>query len=241
MMVRRLIPILSLCAAAFVVGCGGNGTDSSLAPDPIVMWVNVSPDSSPIDFFVDGELKANNRTYLATPEPFASIEPGDSDCTIAPDGGDEAWSEAVGLNRDESYIIASFGLQNYGTENLKRMRIAILRTDRTGQNNSARIFIFHAYNRAQGFQTPALDFQNPGNNPQYRKDGILFGNRVDLIVDAGSYTFVARRSGTESEVTPQITKNFESGKIYLAVITGVEGATGAQAPKIEFFDIPPKN
>lgn len=241
MKVRRLLPLVSFGAALLLAGCGGSGTDSSLAPDPLVMFLNFSPDSQPTDFYVDGELKGNDVTYLTPAAGFSFIEPGDSDCTIAPNVGDEFWSEAVAFNRDESYIIANFGLENFGTENLKRMRIAVFRTDRTSQNNSARIFIVHAYNRAVDFQTPALDFQNPGNNPQYKKDGITFGNRVDLVVDAGTYTFVARRAGTESEITPEVTKLFESGKIYLAVVSGIEGEVGARAPKITFFDVPAKS
>ncbi|MFN8219177.1 MAG: hypothetical protein U0S12_03475 [Fimbriimonadales bacterium] len=245
MILRRLLMLVCSAVLLAVAGCGGGGSNTTLPPDPQVMFVNVSPDSDPLDFLFDDDLLAKDVSYLTPPAAFRSYTPGDRDCTVivnSEDPNSEAlWSEAIGLNRDESYIVCSFGLQNFGDEYLKRLRIAILRTDRTSPNNSARIVIFHAYNRKSGFDTPTIDFQNPGQNPRYKQEGIVFGNRVELTVDAGTYTFVARRTSTEFEITPQVTKTFESGKIYLAVVSGVEDEVGAKAPQITFFEIPTKS
>lgn len=239
MITRRAFCWIGLGAVLFAAGCGGTGTSSVLPPDPELMFFNVSPDSTPISFFLDDLEVKTGQTYLQSPSPFLAVTPGDQDMSIAPSaGGDTTWGEAVFLERDKSYLIVAFGLENFGGEPLKRQRIAILQTSRTSPNNSARLIVLHAYNRSTGFATPTIDFQNPGDNPEYKQEAITFGNRAEIVVASGTYTFVARRTNTENEITPQVTQNFEGGKIYLAVVSGIEDAVGAQAPKITFFEVP---
>lgn len=242
MSLRRAFFIISASLALLISGCGGSGVNANLPPDPLVQFFNCSPDSVPLTFGFDDDIVANGLGYLGSTPGFAERIPGEQDVYALPTaGGDIIWSEVTSLERDKSYIILAYGLQNFGTETEKRLRIAILTTNRTAPNNSARIIILHAYNRKPGFDTPLVDFQNPGQNPQYKQEGITFGNRVELTVNAGSYTFVARRTNTEDEITPQVTKNFEAGKIYFAVISGIEEGAGALAPKISFFDVPAKD
>ena len=72
---------------------------------------------------------------------------------------------------------------------------------------------------------------------------LSFGGSGSALIDSGSQTFVARLTGTDSDagnVTPGATLDFVAGKIYAAIISGVEGEAGAMSPRITFLEIQPK-
>jgi hypothetical protein len=132
------------------------------------------------------------------------------------------------------------GLTTYGAETLKRLRLSILDYDRTIPNgNKARLIVVNAFNRKEGFEPTAIDFQD-GDVPQFQLRGIAFGDRQTIVVDAGTIAFEARQADSELVYAAK-TATFESGKIYLALITGVEDQTGAKIPQIAYIPLPTRN
>ena len=96
--------------------------------------------------------------------------------------------------------------------------------------------MFHAFLRSSGLDTPNIDLRNPGDNPQYKVENIAFASTGNLTIDSSTQTFVARRNDSESVYATQ-TFTFAPGGIYLAIVAGVEGQVGVQAPKIEFIKL----
>lgn len=237
-----------LVALAVIFGCGGSSVGTNQPPDPAVAFINTSPDSAALDAFLNSFQLADNVPYLGSAPrsgavtTFAVVEPNDYDVIVEPDGdpanGD---TQTAVLNRDTSYLIFAFGLQNAGAEFEKRLQSATSNFDRSRPNgDKARLIVFHAYNSAPGFETPAIDFRNPGDNPQLNLSNIGYGNGTVALIDSGAQTFVARRNGSEFELTPQVTFTFGAGKIYAAVVSGVEDAVGGSEPKITFLEIQTK-
>jgi hypothetical protein len=144
---------------------------------------------------------------------------------------------AASFSNDNEYLIACVGLENFGTEFLKRLRLRSLAIDLTAPNgNKSRLYVLHAFNRSTGLETPNIDLRNPGDNPQYKVENIAFGDIGTLEIDASTQTFVARRNESES-VYATNTGTFVPGGIYLVIVGGLEGAVGVQEPRIEFIKI----
>jgi len=229
-----LVLLAATCAAA----CGGGGGGGGEVNDPRVRYVNASPDVSPVTFSLDGEDKATGVAYLNLSPSFVEEDQGSYDIAVREDGANpELDAIAASLANDQEYLVVCFGLENYGTEFLKRLRLANLQIDMTAPNgNRSRLYVLHAFNRAPGLDTPSIDLRNPGENPQYRVENIDFGTIKPLEIDASTQTFVARRSESES-VYATNTGTFVPGGIYLTIVSGIENAVGAQAPVIQFIKI----
>lgn len=213
-------------AIAVIIGCGGgSGGGSTSLPDPLVKAINASSDSTALDVVLNETVIANNLGYLQAVAGYSTVAPGDYDVLSMEDGVPETQTaEAFVFSSDRSYLVVASGLASVANPDLeKRLRTTIIQVDRNAPNgNKARLVIFHAYNRAVGLQTPNLDFQNPGNTPQFAVKDIGFAGGSIRDIDSGMQTFVARRSETEFEVTPQVTFDFLPGKIYIAIIAGQE-------------------
>lgn len=230
-----------------MVGCGGSTNNPGLAPDPFIGFINASANSTALDAMVNDAQVGNNVPYLGVSPvsggvlTFTSVEPGEYDLSIQENANPETQAIEVGnLARDKSYVLFACGLVvPPGTELDKRLRPVLFEFDRARPNgDKARLVIVHAYNRAEGFETPAIDFRNPGDNPTVNETNLGFATARQILIDAGPQTFVARGTGTEFEVTPQETFTFVGGKIYAAIVSGTEGAT--RAPKITFVEIQTK-
>lgn len=221
-----------------VSGCGGAGTSSTRLPRPQVMFANMSPDSGPVDFSLDDDGVASNIAF-ATTAPFRGVDAEPQDLAVRNTGETEEIDiTIVSPVRDRTYLALLFGLQNFGDEPEKRQRLSFIEVDtRFPSSGVARLIIFHAYNRAAGFSTPNIDFQFPGDTPQFRVANIPYGEARNGTVQAGSHTFEARRSGTEN-VYASTTQTVASASIYLVFVTGVEDGTGSLAPAIRFVPIP---
>jgi hypothetical protein len=173
-------------------------------------------------------------------------------------------SEARVFDLGTSTIVVAFGLKNHvqGDE-AKRVFLTFLtpetRTPPLG--NRCRLLVFHGYNRAPGLENPAIDFQNVGDNPLYKIENMLYGRVQALEIDSGEYIkdvanpansnyFVAKRNDAEGVLVEALdsfkdsqgnTKqgvNLLPGRIYFVLVTGVEGQTGVQRPRMVFIDIP---
>ncbi len=225
--------------ALFVAGCSGGGGGNSL-PDPMIRFMNSSPDSNPLTFNYDTTSEATDLTYLQLSSN-VTVDDGDHAINLVDTvSGDVIDAISSTFNKDTRYLTIAKGLLNYGTENEKRLRLINFTYDKTAPNGTkARLLIIHAFNRAAGFMTPNIDFQNPGNNPLYAVTDISYTEETPrtLVVDSDvSLEFDARRASTEN-VYASATQTFDAGGIYLALITGIEGGTGAQAPSIQFIKL----
>lgn len=237
-MKRIVLGIVFAVAVWAVAGCAGGSSGSSNAPDPEVRFFNGISDVGFVDFLFNEEVEQTGIAYLGSSPDFADTEPVERDVTVRETGMTEAiWTEAFQYERDKDYLMCSLGLKNFGTEFLKRARLAQFEIDRRLPNaNKARVYVIHGFNRAAGSETTDIDFQNPGNNPQVRFAGLQYMNAGNLDIDATTHTFEARRAGTES-VYVSTSFTFESGKIYAIFILGLEGEVGVQAPRIEIIEL----
>lgn len=242
-MARSLTAALLVGVLAALMGCGGKSS-SSTAPDPLVRFFNGSPDSVALDLLFD-DSKENKTVRIGSAVPYAAAAPnfvevrnGSNDLILKENGDPfELWAQVIDAQLDRSYLVVAFGLANFGTEFEKRARFITFDIDRTAPNgNKARIYVFHAFNRAAGLDTPAIDFQTPGENPLFRVQDIPYGTPKELTVDSGTHTLQARNKGTEF-VYVQRTVTLAAGKIYLALVSGVEDGVGALAPRIEFIEV----
>jgi len=242
-----LVLAIAACAlAALLSGCGGGGNPSGL-PDPLIRFVNCSPDSNPLDFFINLDNKAPALTFLSSTGDL-STKRGDKDISVQ-DSTNQIEQDALSFTfaDDNKYVSMTVGLENFGAENQKRLRLLAFQYDKNAPNGStARLLIVHAYMRATGFDTPNIDFQggNTGtydpNNPQFKVTDVPFANATPstLEVDSGvPLIFQARRAGTENVVASDASTTFDAGGIYLALITGVEGGAGVEAPQVKYIKI----
>lgn len=237
--------VLALSVLAFALSSCGGGGGSGQVIKPKVRFLNASPDSNGVDYTFDLDVRGTDVQFLqlqpavgANPA-FVEIDPKNYDVLTSDHStAEQLDAQALNVTANNSFLFASFGLRNYGLEPLKRFRTVMLPLDMTAPNgNKAKLFVFHGFMRASGFETPQIDFQNPGDNPQYRITGIDFGASNTITVDSGNaLTFQVRRSGTE-QVYIETTPNLDAGGIYFVLITGIEGGSGAQAPSIDYLKL----
>lgn len=236
-MKRLMLGVLGVLALA---GCGGGGGGggSSSSTKARIAFVNASPDAGNVDFLLDGDEKANAVAYNGL-TAFSDYSPSAYDVSTRTDGDTEIlWSEQNDFNADQDSLVAAVGLKNPGTELEKRLVLSFGTVDRTAPNgNKARLVIVHGFVRKVGFDTPSIDFRNPGNTPVVNSTNIAFGEMRSLDVDSGSQTFQIRQNGTE-QVFIEKTLNLAPGKIYLALISGQEDAAAPAAPDLQLVEIP---
>lgn len=221
-------------------GCAGgsSGGGGNNAPDPTVQFYHGVSDGSNYDFLYDEDVLTANLAFRDASAGFQDVDALIHDVLIRETGTtNEIWAETFDFQRDRDYLIAALGLENYGAEPLKRAKLTRVEVNRQVPNgNKARIIVFHGFNRAAGFLTPAIDFQNPGNNPLVALRGILYGETQVALIDATNQTLQARRAGTES-VFVEDTISFGAGKIYAVFVLGVEDGVGPLAPRIEVIEL----
>jgi len=229
---------LLMCLAAAAVACGGGGGGSSSVTKPRIRFINASVDSTALTFKVNGDVDASGVTYGALSSGFIEKTQDSYDLSVREDsGGDDFDSAVTNFLNNKEYLVGAVGLENWGGESLKRLRMIAPEIDLTAPNgNKSRIYVLHAFLRPAGFDTPNIDLRNPGDNPQYQVTNIGFGEIGTLTIDSSTQTFVARRSGTESDYVSQ-SFTFDSQGIYVAIVCGIEGQVGAQAPKIQFIKL----
>lgn len=237
-MARWLTAFLVVLGSLLVAGCGGGGGRPGQAT---IRFINLVPDSTALEFLLDDDVIDTPKPYLASTPTFARFEAGEKDVRIRESGTTvDIWAELGTFTADRDYLIMALGLENFNGEFDKRARIGGIDVNRAVPNgNRARIYVVHAYNRMVGFQTPNIDFQTPGENPQYKVADVPFGGNKNIEIDSGSYTFEVRRAGT-TNVLFTTTATLGAGKIYVASVTGVEGAGGAQAPQVQFTELQTK-
>lgn len=222
-----------------LAGCGGGGGGGTSQNKPKVRGFNASPDSNPVLIQLNTDVFEPNLSYLDGTTIFHQEKAQSWDVEVFDSiTNDSLWAETTTFNSNTNYALVTYGLESFGTEFLKRLRSTEFPVDLTAPvGNKATLFVFHGFNRATGFDTPDIDFKNPGDNPQYDVTNITYGGGASITVDSGnSLTFVAQQSGTEG-VFATSTPTLDAGGVYLVIVTGVEGASGVQQPQIAYFKL----
>lgn len=231
-------------------GCGGEGTGIEL-PDPVVMFLNASPDSGAIEFKLNGEVVQTGLAYLGKSDAFIEVEyeseqDGGYDLTTKDAASDLEYDrEMVVFARDTSNLIVALGIKGHlpaePEKAIRHVRFTLDRVQPVG--NKSRLVVIHAMNRAPGDMTPSIQFKNPGDNPQYRLTDIGYGSSRTLVVDSGTYEWEVRRQDADGEVifATSTGKVLEPGRIYVVLVSGIESdAEPARQPAITFYEIPPR-
>lgn len=225
------------------VGCGGSSSTDDVE-DPTVYAFNASPDSVSLNFLLNDVAFASNLGYLGRSTDFSSIEyiseeDGGYDLAIETPAGDQEFDRrVVNYEEDKHYLTIAVGLRNFAAgEELKRLRVVDFDVVREAPiGNKAQLLIVHAMMRGPGLDTPEIDFQNPGTNPQFVTTGIPFGGGRSLLVDSGATSWIAKRSDVDGETiyaTRDIT--LDPASIYLVVVAGIEDdANPARQPQLIF-------
>src|ERR1051325_10789342 len=126
---KRVFLGMLLVAGLGISGCGGGGGGGSL-PDPTIRFFNGVSDSTSLDFLLDDTVEGPQLSYLASTPNFDSVESKLRDLRVLEDGTTvDLWSETIALEKDRHYLVSSIGLENYGTETLKRVRTLALLID----------------------------------------------------------------------------------------------------------------
>lgn len=237
MKMRFGIAVLGLLAIGSLIGCGGSG---SPLPDPNYRFINLCPDAS-LDLLVNDDTEFANVAFMQDPTDFKSVKSEIKDFSIEENGSTviiDSQTNTLAGNTDT--LVLAYGLNNFGTEPEKRLRIGFQQINRIAPNGTkSRVYAMNAFNRDLGNQNYSVVFKNPGTLATITFSAVALGGVTMQEIDAGPTTLVAQRENTETEVA-SVTKTFEAGKIYLMVLTGTESGTGALAPTINFIEIPAK-
>jgi len=232
--------VLALALAGCGGGGGGGGGSANL--DPGLLFISASPDSAKMTWAVEGKTKTPPQGYLQTSGIFQSVKPGDLDVELFEQGNPETTdARVITFSSNENSLLLGCGFKDFGTEFDKRLRIHRFLVNRSVPNgNRARVYFFHALLFEAGFFLPNLTVQSPGKTPQYVSEDMAFGVQSELGMDAGEQSIVVRRSGTEKNYL-ETKINLVSGKVYLALITGVVGRAGVDKAQVKLIELPTQN
>lgn len=243
--------VVGILVAFALAGCGGGTRSGDEAlPDPTIKFVNASADSPQLSFSMNDVEKAAALAYLSATAgfmrvPYLSDLDGayDLSCKV-PGSLEDADRIANVLNRDTHYVLSATGLRDpLDGDEEKRLRLALTPVDRVAPTgDKARLYVLHAFSRSPGNETPQLDFQTPGDNPQFIIENIDFGSTRDIVVDSGFQVFEARRADADGEnIYASTGITLKSSSIYFVVIGGIEDDPDpSREPTIRFIEMEPK-
>ncbi len=264
---KKFFVTLQICSFALglgiLTGCGGSSsTGNSSLPDPALRFFNASVDAGNLDFYLNDDKIAPNLAYLGSSADFQTIpfkgdEEGGYDVAVTPAGSaDELDRIQKTFDRDKSFLTVALGLANPGSELQKRLRILNIDVDRHAPiGNKTNLIIVHGGVLSPGNDTPPVDFQTQGANPNFPVDNPKFKKTIQfantgaddnkiLTVDSGLVTYLVRRSdaGGQSSYIVQ-PANLAPGKLYLALISGVLDLAGSapNGPRLTFIELQTRN
>lgn len=229
--------VIAGLAGAAAVGCGGSGgSGSSSSGAPTIRYFNSVPDSTALDFRLDEAPTSSTQSipYGGSSSSFTSMSAAEHDVDFLEHAQTQPlWSEADTFSTGTDYVAVAVGEEGYGSEFLKRPQLVVAPVDRSVPNGSkSRLFIVNGLIEAPGVPTPAIDFANPGQNPQFTTGAnpIPPASGAEMVIDSGSEEFIARETGTQGSYVDK-TFSFASGGVYLMLVTGIVGS--GQAPDIK--------
>lgn len=238
--------ILTMLGALALFGCGGGGGNGGggSSPSARVAYVNASPDASSLDFLRNGSTTATAVPY-GTATAFGATDDGEGDFSTRATGESELlWSETFAPEASSSALVLAVGLRTPPTddsvppvpETEKRLVLSFGAVDRTAPSSGhARLIVANALVRQGGFPTPAIDFRSPDTIPDVSVTNVAFGELSPQDVDSGVQTVEVRQTGTNQTFVASTDLTLEAGKVYLALVSGYEGTTGATAPTIRLI------
>ncbi len=239
---------LVVLGALALVGCGGGGGGGgSSSSDARVSYVNASPDSGSLDFALNGNVKSSAVTY-GTATSFDSTSPSDDDVALRSAGqSTDLWSESHTFGSDTDSLVVAIGLVTPPTDSSetppaqeleKRLVLAYASVNRTAPvGNRARLVVVNGFVRQAGDPTPSVDFRNPEDPPTTNATGLAFGGSTSLDLDSGTANYEVRQTGTDQVFISSTPLTLAPGKVYLALVSGLEGATGTAAPVIRLIPL----
>ena len=197
-------------------------------------FFNAVSDSTALDFSLNGTVDAASIAYGASNPNFVSASSNTYDIDLTEHGQSaDLWAVTATLNANSSYAVVALGEENYGTETRKRAQLAVVNVDRSAPNGSkARLYVVNAFEESPGLPTPSIDFTNPGDNPTFSANGVAPASAASLLVDSGTQDFLVRQTGSQGNYVEK-TLTLSAGSVYLILVSGVNGATGAAAPAIQ--------
>jgi hypothetical protein len=198
--------------------------------------VNSVPDSNGIDFRLDESSTSATQSiaYGGSSSNFTDVTAAEHDLDFLEHTQTQPlWSEADTFVTGTDYVAVAAGEEGFGSEYLKRPQLVFAPVDRSVPNGSkSRLVIVNGLVEAPGVPTPAIDFTNPGQNPQFTTGAnpVVPAGWAILLIDSGSREFIARETGTQGSYVDK-TFSFAPGSVYLMLVTGIVG--GGQAPDIK--------
>lgn len=243
-------PWIGLLAAGgllLTLGCGGTTfRGPARQPDPAFAFVNVAPDAGPLDFYVDDELVSTNLGFGTISPSFRRFEFKDDQnglrsIAVFPTGGDVDYDRiAETFARDTETTFVAIGLVNAQGDLQRRIRLINIDTPiEVVAGNRARLFVLNALVPALGDDPAPINFQSPGDNPQFIARDLGFAQFQTLDVDSGVQSFEARRADVEgTNIYASANVILDPGGLYLAVATGVVGEQGELRPRLVFLKLP---
>jgi hypothetical protein len=197
-------------------------------------FTNLVPDLAGVDFFIDeggvkGEqLISANMGYFSSSDFFRTgVDTQQSEDLIfflAREAGTSNKIDAIVVQKrqDRDHHVFAIGLFNPGALQPPARLVSFEVARRTPSGSNVRLYIFHAFAREAGTQTPKIDFWDLARtNPII--ENLDFGEQKVLNLPAGTYDFEVRIAGLRKGVL--LTRNgvvLEAGKIYIGIIHGVE-------------------
>jgi hypothetical protein len=183
-------------------------------------------------------VTAGSIPYGGSSPNFQTISPATYDVSITEHSQTQSlFAVTDPLTNNTDYAIVALGEENYGSEFLKRAQVLIVPVNRTAPNGSkAQLYIVNGFEEASGFPTPSIDFTNPGQNPTFSSTGIAPAASASLLVNSGSQDFLVRQTGSQGNIVESVL-NLNSGGVYLIIVSGIDGATGTEAPEIQLIQL----
>ena len=239
---------LVLLGALALVGCGGGGGgNGSSDRDARITYVNASPDSPSLDFALNGNVEASAVAY-GTATAFKSTSAKDDDVALRAAGDStDLWIESHTFSSDTDGLVLAIGLTTPPTDDTvsppaseldKRLILAYANVNRTAPvGNRARLIVVNGYVAAAGSNSPSIDFRNPTDPPTTNIQGLGFGGSSFLDLDSGTANYEVRQNGTDGVLVASTPLTLAPGNVYVALVSGLAGATGAAAPTIRLIPI----
>jgi len=235
--IRNGLAVLGI--AIFASGCGGAGGGLSSGDDrPTFLFLSGSPDGGSLDFYIDDRRKAAAIGYGTRSASPIEMSADDYDFDVRR-AGDNVSFDTLGapVEVNKHYLVGAFGKAAFGADFMQRLRLQVWQFDRTVPNgDKARLLVLNGLVPEAGFEPAPIDFQD-GVLPQFKFDDLAFGGLQSQLVDTGTFTFEARTENGEAVfVGRELT--FERGKIYLALVTGIQGQAAPSEPRITLIELP---
>ena len=241
--------IFTVLGALALFGCGGGGGNGGggSSSRTRVAYVNASPDAPRLDFLRDGSSAKSGVAYGEASE-FSAVAATDADFSVrASDDAQDLWSETATFEADSSNLVVAVGLRTPPTDDtvtppapnlLKRLVLSFGAVDRIAPpSGRARIIVLNALVRQAGFPTPPIDFRDPATPSAISAGNLAFGAFSVQNVNAGVQAVQVRQTNT-SQIFATSSLTLESGRVYLALVSGLEGAPDpALAPQIRLIPL----